>query len=74
MSKIISKETLRINPAKRCTLNYKLNIVNQTLLHTYQVSQKKNVPLGEVCPSPKGTFFLGHPACPIISYVKEIRF
>ena len=22
---------------------------------------KKNVPLGDVCPSPKGTFFLGHP-------------
>ena len=22
---------------------------------------QKNVPLGEVCPSPKGTFFLGHP-------------
>ena len=31
-----------------------------TKIHVYQVSQK-NVPLGEVCPSPKGTFFLGHP-------------
>jgi len=27
---------------------------------TYQVSQK-NVPLAEVLPSSKGTFFLGHP-------------
>ena len=35
----------------------------------YQVSQK-NVPLGEVCPSPKGTFFLGHPVhvCIMLDY------
>ena len=41
-------------------LNSILFVKIHTSLFNYQVSQK-NVPLGEVCPSPKGTFFLGHP-------------
>ena len=29
--------------------------------HEHTRCPRKNVPLDEVCPSPKGTFFLGHP-------------